>query len=259
MPFSNPIVGGTTLIRPAIQSPNYGPGSSGWSINKDGSAEFNDITVRGTGTTEAIVVGADGQPQVIIGSNANIGAISFPTNSSVENLIAGIISQRLNAGLANEALLLHILSPTVDGAGDRSSLQLNSQNNDGSSQANASLRAGTGVFVLDETVATFSVPSVVTTGSVTVGDSVTADNMRWGTAQTPAPGGAPAQTTVNVNFANAMPNTPRVVLTPDSSAADLNVANIRWATTGESTTGFTINCWRDTNFATNFNWIAISD
>jgi len=48
MAFNNPIVGGTTLIREAIKSPNYVPGVSGWSINKDGSAEFNDVTIRGS-------------------------------------------------------------------------------------------------------------------------------------------------------------------------------------------------------------------
>lgn len=52
--FSNPIVGGTVLIRPAIQSPNYAAGSAGWSINQDGSAEFNDVSVRGD-----VVVGTD--------------------------------------------------------------------------------------------------------------------------------------------------------------------------------------------------------
>ncbi|HHG9971212.1 TPA: DUF1983 domain-containing protein, partial [Yersinia enterocolitica] len=31
-----------------IQSSNYIPGSIGWSINKNGNAEFNDVTVRGT-------------------------------------------------------------------------------------------------------------------------------------------------------------------------------------------------------------------
>ena len=47
MPFQNPVVGGTTLVRPAIHSPNYVPGISGWSINYDGSAEFNNVVVRG--------------------------------------------------------------------------------------------------------------------------------------------------------------------------------------------------------------------
>ena len=46
--FGNPIVGGTALRIPAIQSPNYSPGVAGWIISIDGSAEFNNLTVRGT-------------------------------------------------------------------------------------------------------------------------------------------------------------------------------------------------------------------
>lgn len=45
--FTNPVFGGNVLIRPAIRSPNYSPGTSGWSINRNGSAELNDLTLRG--------------------------------------------------------------------------------------------------------------------------------------------------------------------------------------------------------------------
>lgn len=46
--FSNPIAAGDgTLLVDAIKSPNYVLGASGWSINADGTAEFNDVTVRG--------------------------------------------------------------------------------------------------------------------------------------------------------------------------------------------------------------------
>jgi hypothetical protein len=45
--FGNPVVAGTTLVRPAIKSPNYAAGSTGWSVNQDGSAEFNNLTLRG--------------------------------------------------------------------------------------------------------------------------------------------------------------------------------------------------------------------
>lgn len=54
MPFRNSVVGGTTLVRAAIRSPNFVTGVSGWSIDRDGSAEFNDIVIRG-GT----VIGGD--------------------------------------------------------------------------------------------------------------------------------------------------------------------------------------------------------
>lgn len=48
--FSNPITGGQgALVRPAIKSPNYVPGVSGWSINRDGSAEFADLRLHFNG------------------------------------------------------------------------------------------------------------------------------------------------------------------------------------------------------------------
>lgn len=54
--FSNPIIGGGgSLVYPSIHSPNYVPSQSGWTINKDGTAEFADLTVRG----KIIVEGTD--------------------------------------------------------------------------------------------------------------------------------------------------------------------------------------------------------
>lgn len=47
--FSNSVLGGMSkLIRAAIQSPNFVHNLSGWTVNKDGSAEFNNLTIRGT-------------------------------------------------------------------------------------------------------------------------------------------------------------------------------------------------------------------
>jgi hypothetical protein len=62
MTFRNPILGagGSTLLRPAIQSPNYIHGVSGWSINRVGDAEFNDLTIRGTYMGQNYVIGGDG-------------------------------------------------------------------------------------------------------------------------------------------------------------------------------------------------------
>lgn len=45
--FRNPIIGGGgALVYPSIHSPNFVHGSAGWTINKDGSAEFNNLTIR---------------------------------------------------------------------------------------------------------------------------------------------------------------------------------------------------------------------
>lgn len=47
--FRNPIIGGGgALVYPAIKSPNYAAAAAGWTINKDGSAEFNNVALRGS-------------------------------------------------------------------------------------------------------------------------------------------------------------------------------------------------------------------
>ena len=73
----NPVVGGTVLRRAAVQSPNYVPGTSGWTINQDGSAEFNNLTIRGT------FLGAD----FIISSS---GAFFYSGTPALGNLIFSI-------------------------------------------------------------------------------------------------------------------------------------------------------------------------
>lgn len=64
--FDNSTTAGDgTLILTAIKSPDYSPGVAGWSVNRDGSAEFNDAVIRGTvvitNTGEELLV-YDGQP-----------------------------------------------------------------------------------------------------------------------------------------------------------------------------------------------------
>jgi hypothetical protein len=46
--FQSSVVAGTVLVRSAIQSPNYVAGVSGWTINQDGSVEFNNAVIRGS-------------------------------------------------------------------------------------------------------------------------------------------------------------------------------------------------------------------
>lgn len=181
MVFRNSVVGGTTLVRPAIKSPNYVAGVSGWSINADGtaefndvvvrgdlssdnyvagvsgwhldeagSAEFNDVTIRGTSAGDDIIIGPTGLPQVRIGSTASAGYMSLPTNRSIENTTARILAGFVNGGAANEFATLNLLGPTVTGATDGTSILLSSQNNDGSSNANIQMNAGTGDLDFDQ-------------------------------------------------------------------------------------------------------------
>lgn len=61
MSFNNSIIGGAAaLIRAAIKSPNFVSGAAGWSINKDGSAEFSDLTLRGTFDGIDYIINASG-------------------------------------------------------------------------------------------------------------------------------------------------------------------------------------------------------
>jgi hypothetical protein len=46
--FQSSILAGTVLVRSAIRSPNYIAGVSGWTINQDGSCEFNNAVIRGS-------------------------------------------------------------------------------------------------------------------------------------------------------------------------------------------------------------------
>lgn len=46
--FQSSILAGTVLVRSAIRSPNYVAGVSGWTINQDGSVEFNNAVIRGS-------------------------------------------------------------------------------------------------------------------------------------------------------------------------------------------------------------------
>lgn len=60
MGFDNPIVGGTALRIPAIQSPNYNPGVAGWIIKINGDAEFNNLTVRGEFLGASLIINSAG-------------------------------------------------------------------------------------------------------------------------------------------------------------------------------------------------------
>lgn len=60
--FSNPLIGaGGTLVYPSIHSPNYVHDLSGWTINKDGSAEFDDLTLRGSFVGDDWIINATGE------------------------------------------------------------------------------------------------------------------------------------------------------------------------------------------------------
>ena len=59
--FQHDIAGGAgNLVVTSVQSPNYATGSAGWQIRKDGSAEFNNLTIRGTFNGTDFILNAAG-------------------------------------------------------------------------------------------------------------------------------------------------------------------------------------------------------
>lgn len=68
MGFDNPIIDGAgALVRTAIKSPNFNPGTAGWQVAQDGSAEFDNVTIRGNSTFEGdLIVEAGAGNQVFV-------------------------------------------------------------------------------------------------------------------------------------------------------------------------------------------------
>lgn len=97
MPFTNPIIAGLTLIRTAIQSPDYVAGVSGWSIKKDGTVEFNNGTFRGTinAGNGNVVINSTG----IIVTGSSSRTIIQPNAFSIENVPNNGQSTVLSPGL----------------------------------------------------------------------------------------------------------------------------------------------------------------
>jgi hypothetical protein len=100
--FQNPVVGGDTLIRAAIQSPNYRKGLAGWAVNADGSAEFNgNLTTNGIASgpsaaydviaanKQLIVAGVDIQKSLTMMALGSAGGMFYNTGSTTRTTVLG--------------------------------------------------------------------------------------------------------------------------------------------------------------------------
>lgn len=273
MAFRNEVTAGNTLIREAIQSQGYDPGTDGWIIRADGSAEFNDVVIRGGTVVSGTALYYDGAPGPgtlmmsiaaeegtdPFGNAYPAGLTLFDPDGSEVQLFSGngaslYVTPQTLAGVVWASAKL----TTTIGASSRPGLSVSSP-----AATSGGIGGGTASVVLfgegpttTDTSVLVAADRVNISGRLDVTGDLTAGSQASGTAQTPAPGASPAQTSVAVSFGKTFSAVPRVLLTPNSGSADLNNANIRYAVTGKTTTGCTINCWRDTNAATNFEWFA---
>src|SRR5882762_8886105 len=106
MAFDQSATAGDTLVAGSIHSPNYATGSSGWSINRDGSAEFQNVLVRGTITGSTIIgstiIGGDFRS-----TNYVPGTSGFDLNSTTNQIeintgfrVGGATGQHITLGIS---------------------------------------------------------------------------------------------------------------------------------------------------------------
>lgn len=176
MPFTNPLVAGNTLIRESIQSPNYVAGVSGWTINKDGSAEFNNVVIRGT-----VSVTGSNNSQVVIST------VSQPPESvAVIDLYPGDYTDGATptpgAGQISAASIASVLTSThygqlnVESPGNAysSSLVLTSDTLEGGGINNTTA----GLYAAEVNIG-YSLPSATTTTTIT-GPASVSDTFKIG-------------------------------------------------------------------------------
>lgn len=125
MPFSDPIVAGDTLVIPAIQSDGYVTGASGWRIQRDGTAEFNNVTVRGvlevTNAFGSVSVG-----KFLVGGAPAFRSSETSTGYNVDIYAGTLLLGKLGGGPADA--LLQYNEQTGSPAFDIVTLSLNPTN-----------------------------------------------------------------------------------------------------------------------------------
>jgi hypothetical protein len=112
MPFSHDVAGGQgNLIITSLKSPNYVHGVSGWAVNKDGSAEFQDVVLP-EGSGGAVVTFAASAP-----SSPNTGDLWYNTADGLEvsqwNGSAWVAYQIGTGAIANAAITVSQLAGSV--------------------------------------------------------------------------------------------------------------------------------------------------
>lgn len=180
MPFANPVMGGGNLARPVMKSPDYVPGVSGWAIFRNGNAEFNNLSIRGTflgtdfiisaagiflysGTPAAgnligswataagadpfgnaylqgLVIGGAGSQQIVLTQSAGAGAVALLSGAGSELIPSELLQQVGNAGTATEMIQTFLLSATDTGQTSRAAVNVNSGTKNGAVPAGGNLQ-----------------------------------------------------------------------------------------------------------------------
>jgi len=99
--WQDPVVGGQILRVPSVQSPGYVAGASGWQINADGTAQFNEL--------DLIIAGTNSALQVLDGSGNVLAVIDSMGNITGQTITAA--TDVVLAGQSLAAVLSGLLTP----------------------------------------------------------------------------------------------------------------------------------------------------
>lgn len=154
--FSNAVIGGMQkLIRAAIQSPNYQAGVAGWTVNKDGSAEFNNAEFRGT-----TVIGVAPNVQLVLEALAGQGTIDFDWNDAAfrDAVIQGLLRGAGNSRYTDLQIASGWLASDPNGI---VTIDMLSGSPDGSQKATLSAVVGLALLQLTALGLTVNAPQII--------------------------------------------------------------------------------------------------
>ncbi|WP_433478154.1 hypothetical protein ACQPZP_14635 [Spirillospora sp. CA-142024] len=114
MSFQNPIIGGNdTLVRQAMQSEGFQTGVTGWRIERDGDAEFNDVVVRG----ELDVTGTDGSYVRAVAQGGHADVLLNPQDVVGQTWDPAVLTADVDPGnVGTDIPALTIRSPAAQGS-----------------------------------------------------------------------------------------------------------------------------------------------
>jgi len=258
MGFNNPIVGGTALRIPAIQSPNYSPGVAGWIVKINGDAEFNNLTVRGEFVGTRFIINSAGiflyasTPAAgnLIGSWASTSGTdtfgnAYQSGLSLYDVVNGSV---INLDVGGGAAVQQFTPPAASGVTWQPGTVVASISNVfGANTAEMSItgaynqahvsQPSINMFGSSDTQTSNRIDLVTQTARIT--GTMTSGNTDWG--QGSAVMSAVASVDVTVTFSKTFPNVPHVVATLSNSPtlpAGSTALTVR--VFGVSTTGCTL-------------------
>lgn len=198
----NPVVGGVVLRRAAIQSPNFEHLLSGWSINADGTAEFNGVTINGgqlilTDGAGNVVGTLDGELGLVLYGNGTaadpglnvtpVGDIVWGAVDPAQSLDVSIEVGSITDHAGKTRIGIMLGSGEVNGAA-QGILGVFSSPGDNSELPVVCALAGTYVVASDPTVST-NAPFPETWHTLILGNSWTSDPAGLGAAYRVSPDG----------------------------------------------------------------------